>query len=187
MKRTFKGFLKAYCSELAGLKTESLKKLLNEAENSPRVVEPLFCLALETGKLTYLTRLAKGTHMEQEWNDLAKSARRYRSAERWLTKADIPKRYKKVLEAYKSQGDLLAADRRIVSLMREKTLDALEASGKTRYGVCKALELNKGNFYAYLAGDNSKVSRDTARRILNYVQNLYARLLTDCHLISIFR
>ena len=171
MKRTFKGFLKAYCSELAGLKTESLRKLLNETERSPRVVEPLFCLALETGKLNYLTSLAKGTHVEQEWNELAQSARRYKSAERWLTRTDVPQRYKKVLEVYKSQDDLLTADRRIVSLMREKTLDALEASGKTRYSVCKALGLNKGNFYAYLAGDNSKVSRNTARRILNYAQS----------------
>lgn len=172
MKRTFKGFLKAYCSELAGFETESLKKLLDQTAYTPRLVEPLFCLALEKGKLKYLLRLAKSTPMEQEWNELSKGASRYKSAERWLANAEVPERYRKVLSAYASQGDVLAADRRIISLMRKKTLAALEASGKTRYSVCKALGLNKGNFYAYLAGDSSKVCRSTARKILEYARSL---------------
>lgn len=63
-----------------------------------------------------------------------------------------------------------AADRRVNALMRKKTLEALEESGVTRYGLCRALRLNKGNVYAYLAGDDSKVSRKTARRIMEYVE-----------------
>ena len=54
--------------------------------------------------------------------------------------------------------------------MRKKTLEALEESGETRYGLCRALHLNKGNVYAYLAGDDSKVSRKTARRIMEYAE-----------------
>ena len=40
----------------------------------------------------------------------------------------------------------------------------------TRYGLCRDLNLNKGNVYAYLAGDDSKVSRETARRIMEYAE-----------------
>ena len=63
-----------------------------------------------------------------------------------------------------------AADRRVNALMRKRTLEALEESGVTRYGICRALHLNKGNVYAYLAGDDSKVSRETARRIMEYAE-----------------
>ena len=62
------------------------------------------------------------------------------------------------------------ADRRINALMRKRTLGALEESGVTRYGLCRDLNLNKGNVYAYLAGDDSKVSRETARRIMEYAE-----------------
>ena len=55
--------------------------------------------------------------------------------------------------------------------MREKTLAALASSGRTVYSLCGELGLNRGNVYAYLnAGDVTKVSRATARRILEAAQ-----------------
>ena len=61
------------------------------------------------------------------------------------------------------------ADRRIIELMRKATLDAMERRRLTAYRICKALDLNLGNVYAYLGkGDVSKVSRNTARRIMEY-------------------
>ena len=73
-------------------------------------------------------------------------------------------------EAFYAQGDTLAADRRINSLMRPKITDALKGKNVTRYRLCKDLGLNLGNVYAYLAGDDTKVSKATARRMLNYLQ-----------------
>lgn len=67
------------------------------------------------------------------------------------------------------------ADRRINALMRKRTLGALGKSGVTRYGLCRDLNLNKGNVYAYLAGDDSKVSRKTARRIMEYAEGRSAQ------------
>ena len=67
------------------------------------------------------------------------------------------------------------ADRRINALMRKRTLGALGESGVTRYGLCRDLNLNKGNVYAYLAGDDSKVSRETARRIMEYAEERGAK------------
>ena len=61
--------------------------------------------------------------------------------------------------------------------MREKTLAALEQSDTSCYSLCKQLGLNKGNVYAYLhGGDNSKVSRETARSIMEYALSLAAPL-----------
>ena len=48
---------------------------------------------------------------------------------------------------------------------RPRILGALERSVTTRYRLCKSLGLNMGNAYAYLAGDDSKVSHETARRM----------------------
>ena len=60
--------------------------------------------------------------------------------------------------------------------MREKTLDAIESGGLTVYRLCKDLDLNQGNVYAYLGkGDASKVSRATARRLMEHAQSLQSR------------
>ncbi len=85
-------------------------------------------------------------------------------------KSELPNRYANVWRAYRAVKEKPAADRRVNALMRKKTLEALEESGVTRYGLCRALRLNKGNVYAYLAGDDSKVSRKTARRIMEYAE-----------------
>lgn len=44
------------------------------------------------------------------------------------------------------------------------------AEGNARYRMCKDLGLNPGNVYAYLAGDDAKVSKETARRMLVYAE-----------------
>ena len=57
--------------------------------------------------------------------------------------------------------------------MRKKTLDALHANNVSIYRLCKDLGLNLG--YAYLSkGDATKVSRDTARTIMEYAVGLNA-------------
>ena len=58
--------------------------------------------------------------------------------------------------------------------MREKIAAGLEAAGKTPYAMMRDLGLNKGNAYAFLRGDTGKVSRSTARRMLEYVEALAA-------------
>ncbi len=73
-----------------------------------------------------------------------------------------------MLDAYLLPEDMLVADRRANALMREKTLAALARSGMTRYRLCRDLGLNFGNSYAYLAGDDTKFSRATARKMMEY-------------------
>ena len=168
-KLTFRGFLRRYCAELAGTETSSLARLCRIASGeAPRVAEPLFLLAWEAGKLVYLLRLSEGTWMHEEYATLARFAETYPNALAFASSEDAPPRYRSVADAYGVGEDLLAADRRMTALMRDKTLAALKKSGMTRYRLCEDLGLNKGNVYAYLAGDTSKVSRETARRIMEY-------------------
>ena len=75
-----------------------------------------------------------------------------------------------MLAAFRAQGDALSADRRMNALLRPRIAKALAQKGITRYKLCKDLGLNPGNVYAYLAGDDAKVSKETARRMLDYAE-----------------
>lgn len=171
MKLTFKGFLKDYCKALAGVDTVSVKKLCSlAATDAPRVAEPLFLSAVENGSMDLLMKYSKGTWMEEEYSLLAVEARSYLGlAEVYLARCNVPSRYSKVLDVYNERKGAIGNDRRVVGLMREKTVAALESKGITGYRVCKDLGLNLGNVYAYLSkGDVTKVSRQTARKIFDY-------------------
>lgn len=170
MRRTLKGFLEEYCRELSGLDTTSLRKLVAATAGNARLVEPLFALAAVQGKAGYLVRISEGEWFHGDYEDLAGKLASRGSLEALLSSDDAPARYAAVLEAFRAQGDALAANRRICGLMRPMIAEALARRGITRYRLCKDLGLNPGNVYAYLAGDDAKVSKETARRMMRYAQ-----------------
>jgi hypothetical protein len=174
MNLTLKGFLRGYCRELTCLRTDNLRKLVNAAADTcPAAAEAVMAFAVARGQAEYASRLAEGTWMEKDYRDAAHLASGYECAEDFLSSGRLPDRYAKVLDAYHARKASVDADRRVIALMREKTLDSLKSSGASIYSVCKQLSLNKGNVYAYLnGGDASKVSRATARCILEYVESL---------------
>ena len=172
MNLTFKGFLKQYCQELAGEETTSLKRLAERAASDvPRVAEPLLLFAAKQDKIDYLKRLSAGTWLEVEFDSAsAEIPKDGGSLEDALERGDLPPRYEQVWHAYIARRHAVDADRRVIGLMREIINDAMARSGATCYRVSKELGLNQGNVYAYLhGGDNSKVSRATARRIYRHV------------------
>lgn len=169
MRLTFAGFVLQYCRELSGLDTTSVRKLCAAAAgDAPRTAEPLFLHALGASRLELLLGCCSGTWMEDGFSSLARLAEPYAGdALRFVEEADVPSRYTSVLDAYRSRLARTETDRRVIALMRGQTLEALGEGDITIYRLCTDLGLNKGNVYAYLnAGDVTKVSRDTARRIL---------------------
>lgn len=171
MNLTFEGFLKGYCRELSGQQSLSFRKLVGRATTvEPRVAEPLFLLALAQGKAEYVLGLSKGSWMEEGYRDVLSLYGQAGSLAALCIEGKLPNRYANVWRAYRGVKEKPAADRRVNALMRKRTLEALKESGTTRYGLCRDLNLNKGNVYAYLAGDDSKVSRETARRIMEYAE-----------------
>lgn len=172
MNLTFKGFLRGYVRRLTAVESDSLRKLFEATVNdAPSAAEALMTFAASQRKEAYLAELAKGTWLEDNYtfasNKISES-----TLEAFLTAEDTPERYRKVLNAYKSKKESASRDRRVILLMRDKTLKALNAKGVSVAQVQKDLGLNKGNFYAYMnKGDASKISRDTARMVMNYVLN----------------
>ena len=171
MNLTFEGFLKGYCRELSGQQSLSFRKLVKQAMTvEPRVAEPLFLLALAQGKADYVLGLSEGSWMEEGYRGVLSLYGQTGSLASLCAEDKLSNRYANVWRAYRGVKEKPAADRRVNALMRKRTLEALKDSGVTRYGLCRALHLNKGNVYAYLAGDDSKVSRETARRIMEYAE-----------------
>ncbi|MDM8300285.1 hypothetical protein [Collinsella tanakaei] len=172
MNLTFRGFLKLYCQELVEQKTENLKKLAHFAlTDAPRVAEPLLLLALERGKADYLRSLVSGSSLSIEYDSACETLEAAGgSLEDALENGAMPRRYQNVWRAYQARKRAVDADRRVNGLMRRKSVEAMERKGITCYRVCKDLGLNKGNVYAYLhGGDDAKVSRETARKIYEYI------------------
>ncbi len=170
MNLTFLGFLRGYCRELTGLETDSLKKLCQAAAaNQPAAAEAVMAFAAAKGKERYLLSLAKGTRLEEEYSSVVSSLSRFKKAENWIQSDHAPDRYRKIWLAYQAKKGAAETDRRVILLMRGKTLEAMKAAGLTTYRICKELDLNLGNAYAYLGkADPAKVSRSTARKIMDY-------------------
>ena len=82
----------------------------------------------------------------------------------------LPTRYRKVLDLYDSIEAERENDLVVKAEMAQRVLQALEKSGRTRYQLCHDLGLNEGNVYAWLAGDPTKVSRETARKAWHYAE-----------------
>lgn len=82
----------------------------------------------------------------------------------------VDKRTQGVLDAYDSLEARAANSLVVKQQISNMVLQLLKVAGVTRYQLCKDLGLNEGNIYAWLAGDPTKVSRATARRIWEYAE-----------------
>ena len=80
----------------------------------------------------------------------------------WLEQLPEQNRYRKVWNAWQSVSTQLDRDRCFMTGVRNAIECTLNERNITRAQVCRELGLNKGNFYAFMKGDMSKMSRETA-------------------------
>ena len=80
--------------------------------------------------------------------------------------------YHKVWRSYQSRKNRGQADEHTKELMRQKVKRLQEKKGVTNYRIYTDLKLNPGNLNAWLKhGDGDKVSLETARKALRYLEN----------------
>lgn len=171
---TFKGFLSQYVRQLSEQETNSLYKLAAEASSSnPRLKEPLFLYALYTQKVDVLLLAAKDADLKQEYLHMAGAFTTVSMEEALQNGADeVPAEYQKVWRSYLSRKNRGQADDHTKELMRQKVKRLQEKNGVTNYRIYTDLKLNPGNLNAWLKhGDCDKVSLNTARRTLQYLQS----------------
>lgn len=171
MRQSFEGFLMQYCQELTGLDSRSLKRFFAEAlDESPRVAEPLLLLALTQHREAYLMRLARGSRFERGYVRFIDSFLESNdSLEAYLASGIASSRYKKIYASYLSKEGRLDRDREVLESLVPQVNTLLHEKGVSKYQVMKDLGLNKGNYYAFLKGDASKMSREKAFGIYEYL------------------
>lgn len=170
---TFKGFLMQYVKQLSQQNTLNLHKLTAEANSdNPRLREPLLLYAMITAKQNLLLMEAQGSALCEHYTELIS---RY-SAEQMTTLLDtgspaLTEAYHKVWRSYENCRNRLQADNHSKELMRKKVKRLQEQNGITNYRIYTDLKLNPGNLNAWLKnGDGNKVSLNTARMTLHYVE-----------------
>lgn len=83
----------------------------------------------------------------------------------------LPFEYHKVWKCYQSRNNSALTDDHTKELMRQKVKRLQEKNGVTNYRIYTDLRLNPGNLNAWLKhGNSDKVSLETARRTLRYVE-----------------
>lgn len=171
---TFLGFLTRYVRSLSLCGSNSLYKLAEEAGNrNPRLREPLGLYALWSGKKELLFRAAKDTELNRHYMDLFSSYPKSKM-EAALKEQDhsLPEEYRKVWRSYLSERNRAEAADHTKELMRGKLKRLQDQKGISNYRIYTALDMNPGNLNAWLKhGDGGKVSLETARRALRYVES----------------
>ena len=140
MACSFRYFLLKRCQGLTGLNTTSTKKFFAAAEDAhPEAFAPLLLLAICDGREEYLLRRAEGTKAAEMFDE-----------------------FKTILVAWRTDSSRIEVDRKILKYVSTAFGDLLADKNMTRAEACRVTRLNKGNFYAFLKGDTSKMSRKTA-------------------------
>lgn len=160
---TFKGYLQQQLCELSGLNSKSLYKFAKLSENNARLRNVL-CLYLNyyvdeklknqlCRRFPYLSKgcgLLQGVSLKHFDHSLSE--------------------YKTIYENYLNKKNSKENEDKLKALMQKRIIEVQAKKGITNYRIYKALNLNPGNVNAFLKkGDTGKVSLNTARKMLVYV------------------
>lgn len=174
MSQSFRGFLSKYCKELTGSNTTSIKKLFHLADSEyPRAYEPLLLLAISDNRVPYLLKQAQGSSVLPRYEELLNAWEKSKQPlEAYLETLSEDNRFRRPLSAWQAEQARLKDDRKVLAQIAKSLSDILNAKHITRATACKLAQVNKGNFYAFLKGDPSKLSRKTAMRIYRQIDAL---------------
>jgi hypothetical protein len=172
-KLTFKGFLSQYVKNLSYSDTLDIKRLAKEATtNNLRLRAPLVLYALASSKkdqlIDALPDCSKASEMIRmlhyfECSDL----------ESQLGGSSAPEDYLKVWNSFLVARDAPKRDNDLKAAMRDKILRVQAEKNCSNYRVYTDLKLNPGNINSWLKnGDSTKVSYQTAQRVMEYVLQL---------------
>lgn len=165
MACSFRYFLLKRCQGLTGLNTTSTKKFFAAAEDAhPEAFAPLLLLAICDGREEYLLRRAEGTKAAEMFDEFVEplAMRPGRPAGGVLGHVADGDPFKTILVEWRTDSSRIEVDRKILKYVSTAFGDLLADKNMTRAEACRVTRLNKGNFYAFLKGDTSKMSRKTA-------------------------
>lgn len=163
---TFKGFLKQYVKDLSYQHTNNIYKLVQEAEErNPRLYEPLVLYATLNNKTSELEKAISNHSVLKK--DLLKSL-----PLKSIEYDKLPDNYAKVYSSYLSAKNRSVNDAHTKQLMHNKIQRLKTEKDITNYKIYRDLNLNHGNFNSFMKNkDPSKVSLDTLRNVIDYLES----------------
>jgi len=171
---TFHRYLERYVRSLSHFKTNNIYKLVKEVPNNLRIREPLLLYAYSFDKVD---RLLKASVNCSECSEYTNLTDKYSWSEllRLLEENDtrLGILYRKVYKSYISRRNMPDTENDVRRLIHKKSRELQVNKGVSNYRLYTDLNLNHGNVNAYLKhGDISKVKKETAENILNYLKAL---------------
>jgi hypothetical protein len=165
---TFKGYLLSQLKELSELNTTSLYTFSKLAENNVRLKDAVtLYLTLYTEENLRQKLLKKYDYLNTSCEKL--SGLKEDNIDRFL-QSDKLSEYNTVYENYLYLKNHKEYEDKIKTMLYNRIYEVKQSKGITNYRIYKELKLNSGNANAFLKnGDTSKVSLDTARQILSFV------------------
>lgn len=122
-------------------------------------------------KLAVLLQATKDAALHSAYKEMAQYTAEQMTNLLEKGSSTLPNEYHKVWRSYLSQKNRGQADDHTKELMRQKVKRLQAKHGVSNYRIYTDLRLNPGNLNAWLKhGHSDKVSLDTARRTLRYVE-----------------
>lgn len=167
-KLTFRGYLLSQLQELSNFNTTSLYAFSQMANSNARLKDALSLYLVMYTEENLRNKLLKNyAYMTDACEKLY--GLNDENIDRFLQKDSLSK-YRTVYKNYLYQRDIKEQENRLKFIMYKKILEVKQVKGVTNYRIYKELNLNQGNANAFLKnGDTSKVSLDTVRTILEFV------------------
>ena len=175
---TFKGFLSQYVRQLSKFDTNGLYKLAEEAScDNPRLREPLLLYALYSGKQRVLLQATKNPDLFVVYEEMVLKYSADQMTSMFETNSTVlPVEYHKVWKSFLVHKNRGRSDDHTKELMRQKVRRLQARYGVSNYRIYTDLKLNPGNVNAWLKhGVADKVSLDTARKTLRYVEGYLSK------------
>lgn len=167
---TFKGYLLSQFQELSGFNSTSLYAFSQLACNNARLKDVLsLYLIMYTEENLRNKLLKKFDYLNSACEKL--KGLDDNNVETYLQNDSLSE-YRTVYDNFLYQRNRKEQEDRLKMMMYKKISEVKQAKCVSNYRIYKELNLNPGNVNAFLKNeDTSKVSVDTARKILAFVNN----------------
>lgn len=168
---TFSGFLKQYVQELSAEHTLDIKKLAHEAASTnARLQAPLVLYAVDADKSALLARYLRALDNSGDMLQALSKYNKTTLAKQLQGNRETLDAYAKVWNSYCVLRDAPQREAAVKTAMRRKIQNIQREKSCSNYRIYAALGLNPGNINSWLKnGDSSKVSYETAVRIMDFV------------------
>lgn len=159
-KLTFKTYLKDYLSDVSGLKSLSIHRLIKAAEDNVRIIDPLVLYCLLNNKMKVFSKY----FVDKKYDDLKEL-----TSSNFLDEKYGHYSFKKIYQSYERRANVISFDNQTKSLIRNNILLMMRNKQISKYRIYTDLKLNPGNVNDFLKNDNhKKLSLDIVKKIYTY-------------------